>query len=103
LLNNDSDSLQERVLHLEKKVHQQDDEIVCLKSALADALRRLTVLETGGPIHCYSFLHAIWLLSLILTSEIPCPSNIIFWSNMLLRIGINSHELVVVKQLLFYA
>jgi len=45
--NNDDDSLQARVLHLEKKVHQQDDEIICLKSALADAIRRLSAIEIG--------------------------------------------------------
>jgi len=39
--------VQDRVLSLEKKVQQQDDEIVCLKSALADALRRLAALEAG--------------------------------------------------------
>jgi len=35
------------VLSLEKRVEQQDDEIVCLRSALADALRRLAAIESG--------------------------------------------------------
>jgi len=47
ILSHESDSVQNRVLSLEKKVQQQDDEIVCLKSALADALRRLAALEAG--------------------------------------------------------
>ena len=47
-MNSDGDGFQERVLHLEKKVQQQDDEIVCLKSALADAIRRLSAVETGA-------------------------------------------------------
>jgi len=47
ILSHESDSVQERMLNLEKKVQQQDDEIVCLKSALADALRRLATLESG--------------------------------------------------------
>ena len=38
--------LDDRISFLEKKVSLQDDEIQCLKSALADALRRLSVLET---------------------------------------------------------
>ena len=47
LMDSESNSLQEHVIHLEKKVQQQDDEIICLKSALADALRRLSALEIG--------------------------------------------------------
>jgi len=47
ILSHESESVQDRVLSLEKKVQQQDDEIVCLKSALADALRRLAALEAG--------------------------------------------------------
>lgn len=35
----------ERVSYLEKKVRQQEDEIVCLKSAVADILRRLNQVE----------------------------------------------------------
>jgi len=47
ILSHESENVQDRVLSLEKKVQQQDDEIVCLKSALADALRRLAALESG--------------------------------------------------------
>jgi len=47
ILSHESESVQDRVLSLEKKVQQQDDEIVCLKSALADALRRLAAVESG--------------------------------------------------------
>jgi hypothetical protein len=48
--------VQERVLQLEKKVQLQDDEIICLKSALADALRRLSLVETGVLIHCFPYI-----------------------------------------------
>ncbi|XP_062595221.1 echinoderm microtubule-associated protein-like 2 isoform X6 [Saccostrea cucullata] len=37
----------ERVLCLEKKVQQQEDEIICLKSALADVIRRLGHVEAS--------------------------------------------------------
>lgn len=42
----DPTELDDRISFLEKKVSLQDDEIQCLKSALADALRRLSVVET---------------------------------------------------------
>ncbi len=35
----------ERIGHLEKRVQQQDDELICLKSTLADVLRRLQQTE----------------------------------------------------------
>jgi hypothetical protein len=41
----DNDVLQQRVLDLEKKITDQADEIVCLRSTLADVLRRVTQLE----------------------------------------------------------
>jgi len=50
ILSHDSEAVQDRVLSLEKKVQQQDDEITCLKSALADALRRLAALESGASV-----------------------------------------------------
>ena len=42
----DPTDLDDRISFLEKKVSLQDDEIQCLKSALADALRRLAAVET---------------------------------------------------------
>ena len=42
----DQTELDERISYLEKKVSLQDDEIQCLKSALADALRRLSDLAS---------------------------------------------------------
>ena len=42
----DPTELDDRISYLEKKVSLQDDEIQCLKSALADALRRLSIVET---------------------------------------------------------
>ena len=52
ILSHESETVQERILSLEKKLQQQDDEIVCLKSALADALRRLATLESGLSLRC---------------------------------------------------
>ena len=45
MLEQENEGLRERVSTLEKKVRQQEDEIVCLKSALADVIRKITVLE----------------------------------------------------------
>ncbi|KAL5009043.1 hypothetical protein ScPMuIL_014624 [Solemya velum] len=45
LLSQDREELSERVSYLEKKVRQQEDEVICLKSALADVIRRLGQVE----------------------------------------------------------
>ena len=45
MMENDCESLRERVGVLEKKVFDQNDEIVCLRSTLADVLRRLDQME----------------------------------------------------------
>lgn len=47
LLSQDQQELCERVAHLEKRVREQEDEIVCLKGALADVLRRLGQVESA--------------------------------------------------------
>lgn len=39
-----------RFSELEKKISEQGDEIVCLKSTLADVLRRLNQLEGRGKL-----------------------------------------------------
>ena len=44
-MENENDAVRDRLADLEKKVHQQNDEIVCLKATLADCLRRLNTLE----------------------------------------------------------
>jgi uncharacterized coiled-coil protein SlyX len=41
----ENDTLRERVAALEQKTHAQADEIVCLRSTLADVLRRVNLLE----------------------------------------------------------
>ncbi|XP_078001343.1 77 kDa echinoderm microtubule-associated protein-like isoform X2 [Glandiceps talaboti] len=46
LLNGD---MEDRIAVLEKKVSQQDDEIICLKTALADVVRRMGTLEGKRP------------------------------------------------------
>nr|CAD7396860.1 unnamed protein product [Timema cristinae] len=51
MIETENESLRERVADLEKKVLEQGDEIVCLRSTLADVLRRLNQFESrGGPI-----------------------------------------------------
>ena len=47
LLNHENEELRDRVSALEKNVQQHEDEILCLKSALSDALRRLSAVESG--------------------------------------------------------
>ncbi|XP_067680201.1 echinoderm microtubule-associated protein-like 2 isoform X13 [Haliotis asinina] len=51
LLSQEQEDLVDRVAYLEKKVTQQGDEIVCLKSALADVIRRISQLESAPPNH----------------------------------------------------
>merc|ERR1719342_1258702 len=41
MIDNENDAVRDRLSDLEKKVHLQNDEIVCLKATLADCLRRL--------------------------------------------------------------
>jgi len=45
LLSQDQQELSERVTHLEKRVREQENEIVCLKGALADMVRRVGHVE----------------------------------------------------------
>ncbi|KAG0700300.1 Echinoderm microtubule-associated protein-like 1 [Chionoecetes opilio] len=47
MLENENHSLRDRMGDLEKKVHEQNDEIMCLRSTLADVLRRLTTVEVS--------------------------------------------------------
>lgn len=41
----ENETLRERVAALEQKAHAQADELVCLRSTLADVLRRVAALE----------------------------------------------------------
>ncbi|KAK8384055.1 hypothetical protein O3P69_016056 [Scylla paramamosain] len=50
MIENENHSLRDRVGDLEKKVHEQNDEIMCLRSTLADVLRRLTIVETSSKL-----------------------------------------------------
>ncbi|XP_069949760.1 echinoderm microtubule-associated protein-like elp-1 isoform X2 [Cherax quadricarinatus] len=45
MIENENHSLRDRVADLEKKVHEQTDELMCLRSTLADVLRRLNTIE----------------------------------------------------------
>lgn len=56
MIETENESLRERVCDLEKKVLEQGDEIVCLRSTLADVLRRLNQLE--GTRICINALNA---------------------------------------------
>lgn len=55
MVENENETLRDRVSDLEKRVHDQNDEITCLRATLADALRRINTLESGkGKNNCYS-------------------------------------------------
>ncbi|XP_046384237.1 echinoderm microtubule-associated protein-like 2 isoform X2 [Ischnura elegans] len=47
MIENENESLRERVSDLERKLLDQGDELVCLRSTLADALRRISSLEAN--------------------------------------------------------
>ncbi|GAB6020327.1 Echinoderm microtubule-associated protein-like 5 [Chamberlinius hualienensis] len=47
MLSNENDSLAGRVAELEKKMQEQEDELVCLKGTLADVVRRLAAVESA--------------------------------------------------------
>ena len=47
MVENENETLRDRVSDLEKRVHDQNDEITCLRATLADALRRINTLESG--------------------------------------------------------
>ena len=52
MVENENETLRDRVSDLEKRVHDQSDEITCLRATLADALRRINTLEAGkGMLH----------------------------------------------------
>lgn len=47
MIENENEMLRDRVADLEKRVHDQNDEITCLRATLADCLRRINSLETN--------------------------------------------------------
>ncbi|KAI0213313.1 hypothetical protein LSAT2_001660 [Lamellibrachia satsuma] len=47
MLTHENEEMKERVIALEKKVHEQEDELLCLKSALSDVIRRLSAVEAN--------------------------------------------------------
>ena len=47
MVEHENETLRDRVSDLEKRVHDQNDEITCLRATLADALRRINTLESG--------------------------------------------------------
>ena len=46
MVENENETLRDRVSDLEKRVHDQNDEITCLRATLADALRRINSIES---------------------------------------------------------
>ena len=53
MVEHENETLRDRVSDLEKRVHDQSDEITCLRATLADALRRINELEAGKRMKCY--------------------------------------------------
>ena len=47
MIENENEMLRDRVSDLEKRVHDQNDEITCLRATLADCLRRINSLESN--------------------------------------------------------
>ena len=47
MVEQENETLRDRVADLEKRVHDQNDEITCMRATLADALRRINTLEAG--------------------------------------------------------
>ena len=47
MMDQDQDAMRDRVRILERKVLEQNDEIVCLRTTLTDVLRRLNQMETS--------------------------------------------------------
>ncbi len=47
MVEQENETLRDRVNDLERRVHDQNDEITCLRATLADALRRINTLEAG--------------------------------------------------------
>ena len=53
MVEHENETLRDRVSDLEKRVHDQSDEITCLRATLADALRRINELEAGKRMQFY--------------------------------------------------
>ena len=56
MVENENETMRDRVSDLEKRVHDQNDEITCLRATLADALRRINTLEAGKGKENYNFV-----------------------------------------------
>eukprot|EP00096_Caligus_rogercresseyi_P015687 TRINITY_DN815_c0_g1_i1.p2 TRINITY_DN815_c0_g1~~TRINITY_DN815_c0_g1_i1.p2 ORF type:complete len:449 (-),score=82.12 TRINITY_DN815_c0_g1_i1:2051-3397(-) len=58
MVEHENERLRDRVSDLEKRVHDQNDEITCLRATLADALRRINSLESDkGHVQVISTSH----------------------------------------------
>ena len=46
-VDHENETWRERVADLERRLHDQTDEVTCLRATMADALRRISILEAG--------------------------------------------------------
>lgn len=63
MLNEEQESLRERVADLEIKVLEQAEELTCLRTTIADLTRRLTQLEGRGKWVAPNIFYGMWLES----------------------------------------
>lgn len=61
----EDESIRERLCDLEKKVMSQGEELACLRSTLADVLRRIATLEVARPANTNNSLSMYRLSSCI--------------------------------------
>ena len=63
MIENENEMLRDRVADLEKRVHDQNDEITCLRATLADCLRRINTLEVSKS-HVQVRVYKIYIIVL---------------------------------------
>lgn len=94
MIETENESLRERVTDLEKKILEQNDEIVCLRSTLADVLRRLAQLEGSRTLstppakngfsrgNILAFIHFLSLVYIVLEKRIRIPGCLTGFSDI---------------------
>lgn len=74
MVENENEAVRDRLGDLERKVHMQNDEIVCLKATLADCLRRLNTLEVDkvrrGSL-LYNFVKTFMIRTMLRSAPLP--------------------------------
>lgn len=81
MIETENESLSERLAYLEKKVLAQNDEIVCLRSTLADVLRRLTQLEGSRSLSTPPAKNGLYRSNLLRIENILFEQNILIERN----------------------